>query len=162
MKVMNFEEITRPTTAAKDDALLLCESAPKSQKQVKVRLFYSDGTMSSVTEVNSEKLSEKSKQFCTRLLKFIFPTHRFLKVNDLDEIQIMMKLMSHDMQTTPTHAAKLLQIDVQAIENLIAQNLLSTSGGKIWLEDLKKRIEEGHTGGVPGKFCASEKHWKLA
>lgn len=137
---MNFEEITRPTTAAKDDALLLCESAPKSQKQVKVRLFYSDGTMSSVTEVNSEK----SKQFCTRLLKFIFPTHRFLKVNDLDEIQIMMKL---DILTTPTHAAKLLHIDVRDIENMIAQRLLQTSGGKVWLGDVKKRIDEGHTGG---------------
>jgi hypothetical protein len=113
-----------------------------------VRLLYNDGTMSSVIEVDSKELSEKSKQFCTRLLKFIFPTHRFLKVDDLDEIEIMMKLMDHDILTTPTHAAKLLHIDVRAIDSWIAQDLLQTSGGKVWLEDVKKLIGKGHTGGM--------------
>jgi hypothetical protein len=61
MKVMDFEEITRPVAAAKDDTLLLCENTLKSN--TRVRLFYNDGTMSSVIEVESSKLSEKSKRF---------------------------------------------------------------------------------------------------
>jgi hypothetical protein len=146
MKAMDFEEITRPTAAAKYDTLLLCENAPKSRKRV--RLLYSDGTMSSVIEVDSKELSEKSKQFCTRLLEFIFPKHRFLKVNDLDEIKIMMKLMVHDIQTTPSHAAKLLHVQVRDIEDLIAQNLLQTAGGKVSLEDVKNLIDKGYTGGI--------------
>jgi hypothetical protein len=144
---MDFEEITRPTAAAKDDTLLLCENTLKPH--TRVRLLFNDGTTSPVIEVESSKLSEKSKRFCTRLLKFIFPTHRFLKVNNLDEIRIMMRLMVEHRQLTPTHAAKLLgDVTREQIENLIAEGLLQTSGGNVWLDEVKKRIDEGYTGGM--------------
>ena len=146
MKAIDFEAITRPTGAAKDDTLLLCENARKSHNP-RVRLLYNDGTMSPVIEVDSEKLSE-SKQFCTRLFEFIFPTYRFLKVDNLDEIKIMMKLMDHDIMTTPADAAKRLRVDVREIDSMIAQNLLQTRDGKVWLEEVKKRIDEGHTGAM--------------
>ena len=81
LKAMDFEAITRPTGAANDDTLLLCENARKFHNP-RIRLLYNDGTMSPVIEVDSEKLSE-SKQFCTRLFEFIFPTHRFLKSTTL-------------------------------------------------------------------------------
>jgi hypothetical protein len=143
MKVMDFEEITRPVAAAKDDTLLLCENTLKSN--TRVRLFYNDGTMSSVIEVESSKLSEKSKRFCTRLLEFVFPTHRFLKVDELDEIKIMLKLMGLDILTTPADAAKRLGVDVREIDSMIAQDLLKTTGGKVWLAYVKKLIDKGHT-----------------
>jgi hypothetical protein len=147
MKVMDFDEITRPVAAAKDDTLLLCENTLKSN--TRVRLLYNDGTMSPVIEVDSKKLSEKSKQFCTRLLKFTFPTHRFLKVDDLDEIKIMMRLIVEHRQLTPTHAAELLgNVTREQIENLIAEGLLQTSGGNVWLDEVKKCIDEGYIGGI--------------
>jgi hypothetical protein len=147
MKAMDFEEITRPIAAAKDDTLLLCENTPKPRRRV--RLLYDDGTMSPVIEVDSKELSEKSRKFCTRLLKFIFPTHRFLKVNNLDEIRIMMRLMVEHRQLTRTHAAKLLgDVTREQIENPIAQGLLQTSGGNVWLDEVKKRMDEGYTGGM--------------
>lgn len=151
MKAMDLEKITRPTAASKNDTLLLRENAPNAQKQVKVRLFYSDGRVSDVVEVDAEILSEKSKQFCTQLREpwvFIFTTHRFLKVNDLDEILIMMKLMGHDILTTPADAAKRLHIRVEDVENLIAQGLVEKIGGNVWLDEVKKRIDEGYTGSM--------------
>jgi hypothetical protein len=50
MKAMDFEEITRPTAAAKDDTLLLCENAPKPRRRV--RLLYNPA--SSVSHLGAQ------------------------------------------------------------------------------------------------------------
>ncbi len=148
---MDFEEIDRPPET-EGETLLCCENNTNRPK-TKVRLFYSDNTKSAVVEVDRNVIAKTVKEYCVwpnnTLAKYRSPLWHFLKVTEIEPLKIMMGLMEHRIQTTPTHAAKLLgNVTREQIENLIAEGLLQTSGGNVWLDEVKKRIDEGYIGGM--------------
>jgi hypothetical protein len=87
---MNFEDISLPHRAT-GEARLLCEDITTTHKK-KVRLFYADGTKSSVKETDSGRLADVTRKCCELFKIESGPRWHFHKVTDIERLQTMLGL----------------------------------------------------------------------
>jgi len=91
----DFENIRPPTTLVEQEPLLCCdESTTKPRRQV--RLFYADGCMSNVLEVDPALLGEATRSYCVlpkgeAFVYYIPGSHHFFKVKDLQGLEVTLR-----------------------------------------------------------------------
>lgn len=100
MGALNFDEIDRPPETD-GETLLCCESNTTKPKR-KVRLFYGDNTKSAVVEVDMSVIAKAAKEYCvwpnSTLPKYRGLLWHFLKVTEIEPLEIMIGLMVHHLR----------------------------------------------------------------
>lgn len=110
----DFENIRPPANIPREPLLCCDKSKPRSKPRRQVRLFYADGSMSNVLEVDLTLLHKATRSYCVVSVLATEPpwvysipgSHHFLKVKDVQGLEAALgleKVQRIDDEDVPIH-----------------------------------------------------------